>query len=158
MQEKHAKFKAYWESIGKPKLEIFDIEDDPQWGLVSADIPNFCGDNYRIKGDPHWELRREWVDSDFTLPIEGFHAIERTWIPCPNPAWLKEHKYRKAQQTGDKTMPEFKIGDKVKIVKKVTTNPQKEMFIWNNAMDATIGTTESISDVGSKSAIKLKNG
>lgn len=90
---RHDKFIKYWESIGKPNLEwkypertVWNRFDGPSW-------PNNY--DYRIAGDPHWELRRKWIDSDFTLPIE-----EKTiggWMSAAIPFNFAEYEYREAK-------------------------------------------------------------
>jgi hypothetical protein len=80
----HDKFRAYWESIGKPALEVLTFNG--HW-------------DYRIKNDPHWELRRKWIDSNFTLPIETL--TENGWVKAAsnnNPAWFEGKEYREAKQ------------------------------------------------------------
>lgn len=72
---RHAKFKSYWESIGKPPLEYSQTANILPW-LKCLTEPSFeYLFDYRIAGDIHWELRRKWVDSDFKLKVEFFSKI-----------------------------------------------------------------------------------
>lgn len=105
MLEKHKKFKAYWESIGKPKLEMFTLSE--KWENVNFNL-DFSGADYRIKDDPHWELRREWIDSDFTLPIEYLSKVFDGWTKTSlnTPGWGTHIQYRKAQTNKEHTMTE----------------------------------------------------
>jgi hypothetical protein len=81
----HDKFRAYWESIGKPALEVFTFNG--HW-------------DYRIKDDPHWELRRKWIDSDFTLPIEA-KTLGQWHLLTSNIYWQNELEYREAKQVNE---------------------------------------------------------
>jgi len=92
----YTKFKAYWESIGKPMVETRSLGDD-KWLLFCN--PNFNSHvfDYRIKDDPHWKLRKKWVDSDFTLLIES-KSESLDWGPCPRPIWYSEFEYREIEQ------------------------------------------------------------
>jgi hypothetical protein len=90
---KHDKFKAYWESLSKPQIEYLWDDDDFE---PVAGVPAWAENTeYRIAGDRHWELRREWVNSDFTLPIES--CGEGEWFLCKNPCWMGNSEYRKAK-------------------------------------------------------------
>jgi hypothetical protein len=98
MLEKHANFKAYWESIGKPKFEVLrKLNNTWVWLFPLPNTPNWESQDYRIKDDPHWELRREWVDSDFMMPIEYYNSDDEEWIIANTPTWNKDYLYRKAQ-------------------------------------------------------------
>ena len=93
MNEKHCKFAKYWESIGKPQLEVWLTDN---WH-IAVPAPSLYGSDYRIRDDPHWELRRKWIDSDFTLPIEfRYSASDGNWCRTVNPDWVKEIFYREA--------------------------------------------------------------
>lgn len=101
MSNRHEKFKAYWESLGRPKLESKNI-GNPEIDFGVCSIPAWLNDvDYRIAGDPHWILRREWVDSDFTLPMEmrlvGGNISGPIWVMAPDPSWEPEIIYRKAE-------------------------------------------------------------
>lgn len=74
---RHDKFKAYWESIGKPQMEYLA---NGEWTAVTFKPGWHSLDDYRIAGDRHWLLRRKWVDSDFTLPIETPSAEPGFWL------------------------------------------------------------------------------
>ncbi len=96
MSDKHDKFKKYWESLGKPALETkpssngidsFRPVGAPEW---------IYGQDYRIAGDPHWKLRRDWINSDFTLPIAV--KIGANWEMATIHAWDKSSEYRAAEQ------------------------------------------------------------
>lgn len=103
MSNRHEKFRKYWESLGKPALEACD-PDILNWTKIDSDvIPKWHdGMAYRLAGDPHWKLRKEWVDSGFTLPIEHFIPSDEygddRWIFIQNiPSWAPEKQYRKAE-------------------------------------------------------------
>lgn len=102
---RHDKFKAYWESIGKPQLEAFNSSSwsSPTWTSISATPSWFDYCDYRIAGDPHWGLRRKWIESDFTLPIEYKSKIdEEEWIMCKvGPNWVFDYEYREAKQVSN---------------------------------------------------------
>jgi len=88
MLEKHKKFKEYWMSIDCPVLECFV---DGNWNRYPHEIrpiPNFdAAQGYRITGDKHWELRQKWIDSGFTLSIEGKNSKETSkWLALPESA------------------------------------------------------------------------
>ena len=87
---KHCKFEQYWLSIGKPKLETKPSSYDV-W--KTTDSPQFLsGNDYRIVGDVHWELRLKWVNSDLKLPIEHQY-LDGTWYIVNNPKWVKNSKF-----------------------------------------------------------------
>lgn len=90
----HDKFRAYWESIGNPEIELFDGK---AWGDINKDFTNFMSDfDYRIKGDVHHELRRKWIESDFTLPIEIYDVYG--WFLIVEPNFYNDRQYREAKQ------------------------------------------------------------
>lgn len=90
MANKHDKFKAYWESIRKPQLEV-SVGGLP-WRTV-ARVEWYPWADYRIKDDPHWELRLAWVNSDFTLPIEQ-RWVGREWHLVTRPCWERLVEFR----------------------------------------------------------------
>lgn len=95
----HDKFKAYWESIGKPRLEFARHGDTTYWETVEGfETPPDCDlFDYRIDGDRHWELRRKWIDSDFKLKIEC--ANHDGWEPLhedEQPSFNQHCEYREA--------------------------------------------------------------
>jgi len=95
----YTKFKAYWESIGKPQVEYKKTQSS-EWMELCVLSPSFDGINihsYRIKDDPHWELRKKWVDSDFALPIEMSRS-GKAWEICVAPIWHPIIKYRETEQ------------------------------------------------------------
>jgi hypothetical protein len=97
---RHDKFKAYWESLKKPDLEYLYTNSSwmPVAKLAAKSDPSWDENaDYRIAGDLHWELRREWVDSDFTLLIEYTDGI--SWQIATTPAWREEAQYRRAKNT-----------------------------------------------------------
>lgn len=71
--EKHRKFAAYWEEIGRPEIECkSEALPDSGFFTFKSEV-RWDGDlDYRIAGDRHWKLRFAWVNSDKTLPIEVF--------------------------------------------------------------------------------------
>jgi len=92
--EKHRKFAAYWDDIGRPKLEA-TCKNMAAWINI---IPDWSENlYYRIKDDQHWELRLKWVNSDKTLPIEIYDTYDKKWQEAPRPSWLKDYKYREAK-------------------------------------------------------------
>ena len=92
----HENFKKYWESIGKPILEY--RYGMGVWSECDSN-PLFFAGTYRIKGDPHWELRQKWIDSDFKLPIEYQGYGKCNWIKTDmdGPGWIQDYEYREAQ-------------------------------------------------------------
>jgi hypothetical protein len=98
---KHDKFRAYWESIGKPSIDIKYPELSGEWQLFKSQRPNFDDDaDYRINDDPHWELHRKWIDSDFTLPIEA--KTSGQWhLLTSNIHWHNDWEYREAKQVSE---------------------------------------------------------
>lgn len=72
------KFKAYWEKIGRPDRQVLWPEDGSWLDVNGKDAGFHDMYLYRIKDDPHWELRQKWIDSDFTLPIEKY--VNGRWI------------------------------------------------------------------------------
>jgi hypothetical protein len=107
----HYKFAKYWEAIGCPELEVKYLCGE--FGKLSSDTPSwFENQIFRIKGDLHWELRREWVDSDFTLPLE-FKKGNDDWTrleycPIEQLPWSNTTNYQKAKTKQDETMTEIK--------------------------------------------------
>lgn len=99
--KQHEKFKAYWEELGKPGIEIGNDGDWCPLPFPKFDS-TFVNNHYRIKGDPHWRLRRRWIDSDKTLPIEWFNedlGDHGEWTPTNGrPVWFENIEYREAQQ------------------------------------------------------------
>jgi len=93
----YTKFKAYWESIGRPPIEVL-INGQQEWLEITN--PRFENSDlhYRIKDDPHWELRKKWVDSNFTLPLKMRHETEEKWVICENPGWWCDYEYREMEQ------------------------------------------------------------
>lgn len=68
------KFEMYWEEIGRPKLEETIV--GVKWTATTA--PSWdSGITYRIKEDPHWQLRSKWLDSYRALPIEAYFGNSR---------------------------------------------------------------------------------
>src|SRR5574343_164070 len=66
VEGKWDKFRKYWEELGKPSLEI---KIGNRWEDVL--VPGwFNNSDYRIKGDPNWEVRLAWVNSGKTFEIE----------------------------------------------------------------------------------------
>lgn len=92
------KFKAYWKAIGEPELQI--LSHNGEWIDLSR-YPFFNSDRglYRIQGDPHWELRAKWIDSDFMLPIEFLGKLSDVWRGTEYPQWHKKSHYREADMT-----------------------------------------------------------
>jgi hypothetical protein len=95
--EKHRKFAEYWEELGKPQLES-GLPINSGWTPVTTycDLWNekYC---YRIAGDRHWELRKKWVDSGKTLPIETlFRGVWHLFIGT-NIEWNQDAEYRESQ-------------------------------------------------------------
>lgn len=106
----HYKFAKYWNAIGCPKLE-FNIPPLLLWQNV-IDNPLWDKENtYRIKDDRHWQLRKEWVDSDYTLPIEyqdncgSWKTFNGNYIDL---WWFQERDYRKAETKQETIMTETK--------------------------------------------------
>jgi len=91
MENKHEKFKKYWESIGKPELE--GTIDGKKWVILIN--PEWTENNYRIKGDRHWKLRKKWIDSDFALKIESSNDDGEGWMKTV-PSWYQDFEYREA--------------------------------------------------------------
>jgi hypothetical protein len=84
----HTKFQAYWESIGKPKLECSSSNMD--WADVWK--PTFWpGYKYRIENDPHAELKQRWIDSDFKLRIEWKEKAGEVWWEIRPPAKVNRY-------------------------------------------------------------------
>jgi hypothetical protein len=90
MSNRNDKFRDYWVSLGAPSLESKHVGAQ-EFGKCRAPIwQQDC--DYRLAGDMHWELRKAWVDSDFTLPIEVFikedEYGEDRWVRCQStPSW-----------------------------------------------------------------------
>ena len=98
------KFKAYWESIGEPELQL--LSHNVEW----IDLPRYPFFNsnrglYRIKGDPNWELRAKWIDSDFTLPIEYLDKWIDDWMVTKYPRWINTNQYREEVTRLDMKFP-----------------------------------------------------
>lgn len=75
----HDKFIVYWTEIGKPPLEIYS-SDTHLWYPIGWE-PNFDNvQDVRIKGDRQWKLRRRWIESDRTLPLEFKNSLIQ-WRP-----------------------------------------------------------------------------
>lgn len=92
--EKHRKFAAYWDELGRPELEVkgycfnhFQLATNPTFVEKSE---------YRIKNDPHWQLRLKWVNSDKTLPIEIYDTCDKKWRNITMPEWFRSSDYREA--------------------------------------------------------------
>ena len=111
------KFKAYWEDLGRPRLQSYCpvyFESDDRWVDCSQEPMFLSHLEYRIKDDPHWELRLKWVNSDKTLPIEWYFSSLHRWSPDPNiimdpedkwflvndPIWLSDTAYREGRKWG----------------------------------------------------------
>ena len=91
------KFKAYWNSIGRPEIE-FKITSNTKWAISFTECSFIASFDYRIKDDPHWELRAKWIDSDFTLPIEYYDTGTKVWYRDMDPVWTASALYREATQ------------------------------------------------------------
>lgn len=102
----HCKFAKYWESIGRPQMEVTQPYLNG-WGLVAGNPIWDESNYYRIEGDRHWELRREWVDSDFTMPLE-FKDNGGKWRKFNSGhfslQWFQEFEYRKAETQQEQIM------------------------------------------------------
>lgn len=91
---------AYFKSLGNPIIEWKEYEEE--WGHKDQEsytnkIENIglCGElHFRIKDDPHWELREKWVLSNFTLPIEALDTSNNSWYSVRVPAWIPQITYR----------------------------------------------------------------
>jgi hypothetical protein len=97
--EKHRKFAAYWEELGKPPLECKYKLDQWEKADGSHILWTECFE-YRIAGDRHFALRKKWVDSGNTLPIEWrfgdqYGYDDNDW-KIAAPEWLKDCEYREA--------------------------------------------------------------
>jgi hypothetical protein len=95
--EKHRKFAAYHEELGKPQLECkFEHEHDGMF-INAGDCYFYNNVDYRVAGDRHWELRKKWVDSGKTLPIETlFRGVWHLFIGT-NIEWNQDAEYRESQ-------------------------------------------------------------
>lgn len=107
----HYKFAKYWESIGHPELEATNkLNNNDKWGWVGEKPSWSIIQDYRIKGDRHWELRQEWVDSGYNLLVE-FRDSDGDWKYCNNThidfAWIQEIEYRKAEPHHNALVIEF---------------------------------------------------
>lgn len=113
----HYKFAKYWEAIGRPQLETLGID----WSDASIDPCWFEEVIYRIKGDRHWQLRREWVDSGFTLPIEYQINKSQWWLlgdvtkNC-NFVFSETVNYRKAKTKQEQTLPTLFNGKRLELI------------------------------------------
>jgi hypothetical protein len=105
-------FRRYWEKQGKPPLESRKAGDD---SCTWAD--NYCPlfnekTEYRLKGDNHWKLRLEWINSDYTLPIFYREVDGSPWMRTANPMWLSHWQYidfeRLRMYKGAETWDKFK--------------------------------------------------
>lgn len=129
MLDKHLKFKRYWKTIGEPELECKGI-GDAQWLPVLVRNPEFTSASYRIADDPHWLLRRRWIDSDFTLPIE-WQRDDMSWGLVARPTWRRGVMYREAPTTNENTQVEgwvegYKAGyNQALIDLRITTHERK---------------------------------
>jgi hypothetical protein len=99
--EKHRKFAEYWEELGKPQLEYKNVEGirgSGLWSFVLGNMPSWddpC--DYRIAGDRHFAMRKKWVDSDKTLPIErNKYQTLTEWKIVNWPEWRQDYDYREA--------------------------------------------------------------
>ena len=93
---RHYKFAAYCMSIGYPDIDAGKLNHLFEFSLMDC-IPSWCEKtNYRIANDPHHELRRQWIDSDFTLPIEIYLCGK--WIFLSKPDFSKGFLYRTTQK------------------------------------------------------------
>jgi hypothetical protein len=91
--EKHRKFAAYWEELGKPPLEYCSLD---LWH-PAAQIDFNERFKWRIAGDKHFALRRKWVDSDKTLHIErNKYQTLTEWKIVNWPEWRPDYDYREA--------------------------------------------------------------
>jgi hypothetical protein len=95
--EKHRKFAAYWEELGKPLLE-FSANNGDEWEKLFDHLEPVWVEkyDYRIASDKHFALRKKWVDSGKTLSIE-FKWIDHDidWTLC-SPGWRQDCEYREA--------------------------------------------------------------
>lgn len=92
--EKHRKFAAYWDELGRPELEA-NCKNMTGWMAV---IPDWSENlEYRIKDDQHWELRLKWVNSDKTLLIEFYDKNDNKWKKTESPAFHDTSEYREAK-------------------------------------------------------------
>lgn len=100
---RHDKFIAEWERLGRPAIDAIDPDCSKSgWVRLLGPFDGVFNDglDYRFAGDLHWQLRRKWIDSDKTLPIEMFFYIGPVacWIPDVNPQWRPDRQYREAKQ------------------------------------------------------------
>jgi hypothetical protein len=106
--EKHRKFAAYWEEIGGPDIEYLD--DDGAWVLDSGLPCWFEESDYRIAGDRHFALRKKWVDSDKTLPIEYKVPADDCWYLATNYPWSQNCEYREAVEKHESSALQTQVG------------------------------------------------
>lgn len=99
--EKHRKFAAYHKEIGEPPLECRYKKGTWEKADGSHILWTECFE-YRIAGDRHWLLRKKWVDSGKTLPIEYKSSIDDEWIVV-SPTWEQEGEYREAVEKHEDT-------------------------------------------------------
>jgi hypothetical protein len=93
--EKHRKFAEYWEELGKPQLDCKYKKGQWEKADGSHILWAECFE-YRISGDRHFSLRRKWVDSGKTLPIEFTMDLRRGIWTLAYPSWNQELDYREA--------------------------------------------------------------
>lgn len=108
-KEKLIKLTRYFNSFGNPLIE-WKLPSE-KWGgpnqqNCTANIKEITLTPYlqfRIKDDPHWELREKWILSDFKLPIEFKFLGTEAWCLCEKNAfeeyivtWDETIHYREA--------------------------------------------------------------
>ena len=110
MLNKHIKFAEHWVTVGRPILEVFSGSEE--WATLreATNMPINCfgGQDYRIKGDKHWELRRKWIDSDKSLPIEFYNTSDEVWELVKNPYWFQDKTYREQKKEVDTCLPKHR--------------------------------------------------
>lgn len=104
--EKWRKFAAYWEAQNRPQLEV--STDGSKWRLL-IDPPTWSAWFYRFEDDPHWELRKRWVDSDFKLTILCRENDRDDWRVVRNPSWSPDMQYRTTTAKGILEMNDAKF-------------------------------------------------
>lgn len=94
---KHDILKAEWKLLGKPQMEYLQPNTE-DWDKVANLEPGWYEDyDYRFAGDPHWELRQKWLDSDKKLLIECRNQDAGTgWFSASYPNWGVGLEYREA--------------------------------------------------------------
>jgi hypothetical protein len=92
---KHDALRAEWEKQGKPAMDYrrADLGDLSAW-MPLHKYPSWHDEyDYRFAGDPHHQLRLEWLQSGKTLVIEVHTHVG--WMVC-DPLWVSSDKYRKS--------------------------------------------------------------